>query len=50
MTDEERAALTAERAALIRKASKRRDEPGFAVNVAAIDARVAEIDAALAAD
>lgn len=47
MTDAERAALTAEREDLARKAIKRRDEPGFAQNVKDIDARIAEIDALL---
>lgn len=36
--------LKAERADLIRKADKRRDEPGYAQNVADIEARIAEID------
>lgn len=50
MTSEDRQALEDERQALVRKANKRRDEPGFASNVAALDARIAEIDALLAAE
>lgn len=49
MPPEVRAALETELAQLRRKADKRRDEPGFAANVVAIDARVAEIQAQLAA-
>lgn len=47
MTDEDRAALEAERVDLQRKVKKRRDMPGMAANVAAVDARIAEIEAAL---
>jgi hypothetical protein len=50
MTPEERAKLIAERAELIRKVDKRRDQPGFAANCAGIDARVAEIDRLLGED
>ena len=50
MTPEERAALEAELATLQRKAAKRRDQGGYASNVAAIDARIAEIEALLADD
>lgn len=49
MTEPERAALQTERTKLVAKANARRDQPGFAVNVMAIDARIAEIDALLAA-
>jgi hypothetical protein len=48
MSDEDRKALEDERTNLIRKAARRRDEPGFAANVREIDARIAEIDEALA--
>lgn len=48
MTPDERAALEAELAVLRRKVDKRRDEPGFAANVRALDARIAEIEALLA--
>lgn len=48
LTDQARAALQAERDDLEHKASRRRDEPGFADNVADIDRRLAEIDALLA--
>lgn len=48
MTDEERAALEAELIDLKRKVKKRRDMPGMAANVAALDARIAEIEALLA--
>jgi hypothetical protein len=48
MTDDERAALQAERERLEAKARARRGQPGFAENVAEIDARIAEIDAQLA--
>lgn len=47
MTPEQRTALIAERTDLQRKVNKRRDEAGFAANVAAIDARIAEIDVLL---
>jgi hypothetical protein len=45
MTDED---LAAELAALRRKLEKRKDQPGFAANAAAIEARIAEIEAELA--
>lgn len=48
MTDAERTALEAEKADLQRKLQKRRDMAGFASNVAALEARLAEIEAALA--
>ena len=48
VTPEERIILEAERSDLQRKAVKRRDMPGFAANVAAIDERIAEIDVLLA--
>lgn len=48
MTEQERQALTDERADLQRKADKRRGQPGFAANVREIEQRLAEIDAALA--
>lgn len=47
MTPDERAALQAELADLQRKLSKRKDQPGFAVNSAQMEARIAEIEAAL---
>lgn len=47
MTPEERAALEAELAVLRRKVDKRRDEPGFAANVRALDGRIADIEALL---
>ena len=47
MTPEQRQALEDEKTDLQRKVAKRRDEPGFASNVQAIDARIAEIEAAL---
>lgn len=50
MTPEERAALISEQADLTRKVGKRRDMPGYAENVEAIDARLAEIAALLAGD
>ena len=40
--------LQAELAILQRKLTKRRDQPGFAANAAAIEARIAEIEALLA--
>lgn len=43
MTAAERDALVAD---LRRKLAKRRDEPGFAVNVREIEARIAELEAA----
>jgi hypothetical protein len=46
----DRATLLAERETLARKAHKRRDMKGFAQNVAEIEQRIAEIDAALAAE
>jgi phosphopentomutase len=48
VTPEERAALQAELTKLKAKANARRDQPGYAANVAAIDARIAEIEAQLA--
>lgn len=48
MTDAERQALTQEREDLARKLKKREGESGFASNVSAIKARLAEIDAMLA--
>lgn len=42
------ATLTAELAALHRKRARRTDQPGFAANVAEIDARIAVIEAQLA--
>lgn len=50
MTPEERAALEAELVVLRRKLEKRRDEPGFAANCAAIEARIAVVEAELAGD
>lgn len=50
MTPEERAALEAEQTDLSRKVRKREDRPGFAANVEEIKARIAEIDALLAAE
>lgn len=47
MTPDERAALEAELAVLRRKVDKRRDEPGFAANVRALDVRIADIEALL---
>lgn len=44
MTPEERAALEAELAVRQRQANTRRDQPGFAENVAKLDARIAEIE------
>lgn len=41
-------ALTDELAALRRKRTRRTDQPGFAANVAQIDARIAVIEAELA--
>lgn len=49
MSDEVRAELTGRRAALKAKADKRRDEAGYAANVAELDAWIAELDAELAA-
>ena len=49
MTAEQRAALESEKADLTRKADKRRNEPGYGANVKAIEARLAEIEAELAA-
>lgn len=49
MTDEQRSALEAEKADLQRKLAKRKDMAGFADNVAAIEARIAEIEALLTA-
>lgn len=49
MSEETRAELIARRAELKRKADKRRNMPGFAANVAEIDAWIAEIDAELSA-
>jgi phosphopentomutase len=48
MTSECRAKLETEIVTLKAKASARRDQPGFAANVAAIDARIADIEAELA--
>lgn len=48
MSPEERQALEAELTRLKAKANARRDQPGFAVNCAAIDARIAEVEAQLA--
>lgn len=48
MTDAERQALIQERDDLARKLKKREGEGGFKSNVAALKARIAEIDAALA--
>lgn len=48
MTDGQRERLQAELTDLQRKASKRRNEPGFAANVAQMDVRIAEIVALLA--
>lgn len=50
LTDKERTRLEAERDDLTRKADKRRNEPGFARNVEEMDARLAEITEALAAE
>ena len=47
-TEQARAELQARRDALKAKADKRRNEPGFARNVAEIDGWIAEIDAELA--
>jgi hypothetical protein len=47
MSDEVRAELTARRDELKRKADKRRDEAGYAANVAQLDGWVAELDAEL---
>lgn len=47
MTQAQRDALSEELATLQRKLSKRKDEPGFAANCAAIEARIAEIEEAL---
>lgn len=47
MTPEQRQALEAELTDLQRKRSKRIDQPGFAENVKAIEARIAEIEAEL---
>lgn len=44
MTPDERAALEAELVLRQRQAGARRDQPGFAANVAALDARIAEIE------
>lgn len=49
MTPEQRTALQNELAALKRKAQARRNLGGYADNVAAIEKRVAEIEAQLAA-
>lgn len=49
MSDAVRAELISRRDAFKAKADKRRDEAGFAANVAELDAWVAEIDAELAA-
>lgn len=50
MTEDQRAAAVSELADLERIVEKRRDEPGYAANVAAMDARIAalrkELDAA----
>lgn len=48
MTPEQRAALEAELALRQRQANARRDQPGFAENVAALEARIAVIEAELA--
>lgn len=50
MTPRERARLEAELTDLTRTAKKRRDEPGFAQNVADMDRRIAVIEAELAAE
>lgn len=44
MTPEQRQALETELANLQRKLTKRKDEPGFAANAAAIEARIAVIE------
>lgn len=49
MTPEERQALETEMSDLQRKLAKRKDQPGFAANAAEIEARIAEIEALLAA-
>jgi hypothetical protein len=48
LTPEQRTALEAELTDLQRKADKRRNEGGYAANVAAIEARIAVIEAELA--
>lgn len=48
MTDAERAAKAAQLADLRRKLAKRTDEPGFAANVADLEAKIASLEAELA--
>lgn len=48
MSDATRAELEAKLAEFKRKADKRRNEPGFAANVAELDSWIAEIEAELA--
>lgn len=45
MTDEERAALSAQLDSLRRKLEARRNQPGFAVNVAELEQRIAQVQA-----
>lgn len=47
LTDQERAALAAERDDLLRKLAKRENQPGLSANVAAVKARLAAIGEAL---
>lgn len=49
MTDAERHALITERSDIERKLTKREGQGGYAANVQAIKARLAEIDALIAA-
>lgn len=49
MTPEQRKALEDELAQRKRQLAKRMDEPGFAANCSALEARIAEIDALLGA-
>lgn len=48
MTPDQRQALQSELADLRRKLAKRKDMPGYAANAAAIERRIAEIEASLA--
>lgn len=48
MTEAQRAAKQAQLADLRRKRAKRKDEPGFAANVAELEQRIAQLEAELA--
>ena len=48
MTEAQRAAKQAQLADLRRKHAKRKDEPGFAANVAELEQRIAQLEAELA--